>query len=128
MEVDSIIAGPSSSSDVDMYYDAPEIPTYNDDGESERFEIVSMSDGVDEEVPSLGVVDGTEGTEAGEIFLNRSDDSDVIMVENEIGVSEAGNMSLETKILKPRTYQLEMLEESLKRNIIVAVSAEISQI
>ena len=38
------------------------------------------------------------------------------------------NLNEDPPVIKPRPYQLEMLEESLKRNVIVAVSAPEAEI
>jgi len=129
MEFDSIITnrGTQASSDIDMFYDALDIRFY-DDRESGSEEDFPLSDGY--EGNGLGEAQSKEDTEAAGVVSNISDDGDVVMVDHGIITNEVGAVDghLETKILKPRNYQIEMLEESLRRNIIVAVSANMSRV
>lgn len=88
--------------------------------------------------PNTGgsLIDGRDGIEGDLIALTSGEglnetvedlcsDTSESNVENEDDDSNAGEKG-ENVIVTPRTYQLEMLEESLKRNVIVAVSMSYS--
>lgn len=126
------------SQDSDLYFDAVETLTLEqpDDiefeymsstSESERGvsldEFANDDDGTEtkammnEVVVDLSLTDKAEG-----VVHDGSREDDVVENDGVSGEGEdGGKVRLQGKVLKPRNYQLEMLGESLKRNIIVAM-------
>lgn len=115
----------SQDSSADIYFDAGE--TWSEEEE----EIDILSDSEEEVVASDEILDNIIVEPSNEeVVMNIDADGDLDMTENGVNNTEIdgidatsfGEARLPAKVLKPRNYQLEMLEESLKRNIIVAVS------
>lgn len=80
-----------------------------------RGSLIDGRDGIEGDLIAL-----TSGERLNETVEDLCSDSSGLIVENEDDDNSAGEKG-EIVIVTPRTYQLEMLEESLKRNVIVAV-------
>lgn len=125
------------SQESDLYFDAAErLTQYTDERDElmsedeeesdEEGSLDGFDDGYEDEdearigrVSNEVVVDLTKGVDGdGDVDVDESSEDGI--VENG-DVQDSENVSLQRKALKPRNYQLEMLDESLKRNIIVAM-------
>ncbi|KAK6597748.1 RNase3 domain-containing protein [Botrytis cinerea] len=80
-----------------------------------RGSLIDGRDGIEGDLIAL-----TSGERLNETVEDLCSDSSGLIVENEDDDNSAGEKG-EIVIVTPRTYQLEMLEESLKRNVIVAM-------